>query len=207
MARLRPRLAHPPLGLLWPGTRMNKSNITNRLLWVIAGCLLVNTVVFALPAAHKSIKNEILWMESERQRKIAEEKEAERYTEALQMCTKQRVSLFNEAFASPGKEIPDNILNRIRVLPNEGRVPGNIQLYLAKHHYEKNPVNVQLPLTVSDCLATWPNFPIFGTTDPPVTRQKVELPESPPLNLKQSPLAESGGFGIPDLPSPLNTVE
>lgn len=140
---------------------MNEGRFTKVILLVIAGCLLLNTITFALPAAYKAINNEIAWMEVEKNKRIEEAKESERLKEAYKMCTKERVSLYNAAFAFQGREIGSEISEKLMRLPNEGAVPATLNLYLAKNYHSKNPSDIALPLTINDCIETWPAFPKF----------------------------------------------
>lgn len=140
---------------------MNDNRHSKTLLLVIASCLLVNTITFTLPAAYKAINNEMAWLEAEKNRRIEEDKASERLDEAYRMCTKERVKLYNAAFASQGKDIGKEISEKLMRLPNAGALPGSIYLYLAKYHHNEDPSNVALPLTINDCIETWPAFPRY----------------------------------------------
>ena len=144
---------------------MNSNQVTNSILLVMTGCLVVNTIVFAMPVAYRAIKNEVAWIEAEKKRILAEEEESKRLAEAYEMCTEERVSLFSEAIRSPGKKWPTETERKIRALPKsvgpKGFFRGFLNLWLARSYYQINPANVDLPLTVEGCRENWPDYPFY----------------------------------------------
>ena len=144
---------------------MNSHQVTNSILFVMAGCLAANTIVFVLPVAYRAIKNEAAWIDTEKKNRLAEKEEANRLAEAQEMCTQERLSLFSEAIRSPGKEWLKETERKIRALPKsvgpKGFFRGFLNLWLARSYYQINPANVDLPLTVEGCREAWPNFPVY----------------------------------------------
>lgn len=163
---------------------MKSNQATNTILLVMTGCLVVNTIVFALPVAYRAIKNEVAWIEVEKKKRLAEEEESKRLAEAYEMCTEERVFLFSEAIRSPGKEWTRETERKIRALPRSvgpsGFFRGYLNLWIARNYYQRNPDNVDLPLTVEGCHENWPNFPFYRQNSLP---KPMEI-SKPPRDLE-----------------------
>lgn len=150
---------------------------TDAILLVIAGCLVVNTVVFALPPAFRAVTNEIVWLDAVRQKlfeaiaasqreREAQEEEAFRRAYAKEMCTKDRIKIYDEIIRSPRTTYSLNNQQKIKL--NKLGLSPSISSRLEKM-LMPDPVSamqrtrlwgVHTPssITVKDCLKYWPRL-------------------------------------------------
>jgi len=169
---------------------------TDAILLVIAGCLIVNTVVFALPPAFRAIKNAIVWQDAVRQKQFeaiaasqwerkAQEQEAFRRAYAKEMCTKDRIKIYEEIIRSP-RTTTLRLNNQQKIKINKLGLSPSISSRLEKmtmpdpvsaieftHRFVLKNMD---PMTVEDCLKHWPSvFAYYVRTDP--RRLLLGLPE------------------------------
>ncbi|MBM3350108.1 MAG: hypothetical protein FJY58_10515 [Betaproteobacteria bacterium] len=150
---------------------------TDAILLVIAGCLVVNTVVFALPPAFRAIKNEIVWVNAVRQKifeaiaasqreREAQEEEAFRRAYAKEMCTKDRIKIYEEIIRSP-RTTTYGLNNQQKIKINKLGLSPSISSRLKKTTMHDPVLAIQVtrlfvlrnmtPMTVKDCLKYWPS--------------------------------------------------
>jgi len=158
-------------------SNMKISRNTDAILLVIAGCLVLNTVVFALPPAFRAVRNEIVWLDAVRQKlfeavaasqreREAQEEEAFRRAYAKEMCTKDRIKIYEEIIRSPRTTY--SLSNQQKIKLNKLDLSPSISSRLGKMSMP-NPVSAmqmtrlwgvvtRSPITVKDCLEYWPSL-------------------------------------------------